>query len=864
MKNIIISTIILFCNVNLSLAQKPNNAPPKNANPDANLNVLKPQGNARIIGYVIDSLQNKPVDFANVTLLNVTNKKVVDGTVCDINGKFSLKNIKEGEYEINITFLGYKNFKQKIGVTSKQNLDLGIIKLTSANNSLDEVVVQGTKKLIEEKVDRTIYNAEIDQSNKGGDAADVLRKVPMLTVDLEGNVSLRGNSNVKVLINNKPSTIMASSVADALKQIPADMIKNVEVITSPSAKYDAEGSSGIINIVTKKNTLKGFTLAKDISFGLRGSNLSLNGSLRTKNMGFSLGGFGRASYNTNGEFENQQFNKLATNPDTSFQNASTRNNRLMGSYQLGYDWDISKNDVLTFGAKYGVRNQHVFQDKLLTRFVKFPSKNTLRDVEITDNSGSIDINLDYAHTFKKPQQTLNISTQYSRNDRKNNFSSTLFVGDSVRTFGNQNPSLNQEFSTQLDFQNPIKENQQFEIGVKNIYRNVTSEYQLPSKGNFEYIQNIIGTYFTYNYLLKSKWNIKLGGRYEFTSIDGENKNIDNSGKSTSSTLQVPSYGVFVPSVNLSKTLKNGSTIKASFSQRIQRPSIQFLNPNEDRSNPLSVSYGNPELRPEYSNNYELSMNNRFKQTYIFSSLFYRNTRASIESFREITKNDKNESIIKTTFQNIGTQDVIGANLFGNIAILKSIQISGGLDMFYSFLTNNQDSIFKAENQGFTLSGRIFASYNFTEKWGLQAFGYFKGQQVQLQGNQGGFSLYSLSIKRDFNNKKGSIGFGAENFFNFNGFTARNKIESPTISQKSSNTFYNTNFKVNFSYRIGKMTFSENRKKTKSINNDDQKDGGSGGDNMGGSSSGGTSNSSGASQGSSNRPSKPASNTEKKP
>jgi hypothetical protein len=212
-----------------------------------------PKGNAKITGYVIDSAATQAVEFANIALFNKATNKIIDGAVADDKGKFTMKGLAPGDYKIQISFVGFINKTiDDIKLKKGDDLDLGVIKLNPQMKMLQEVTVTGQKALIEEKVDRLVFNAEKDLTSKGGDASDVLKKVPMLTVDLDGNVSLRGSSNIRVLINNKPSTIMASSVADALKQIPADMIKTVEVITSPSAKYDAEGSGGIINIITKK------------------------------------------------------------------------------------------------------------------------------------------------------------------------------------------------------------------------------------------------------------------------------------------------------------------------------------------------------------------------------------------------------------------------------------------------------------------------------------------------------------------------------------------------------------------------------------------------------------------------------------
>jgi hypothetical protein len=238
------------------------------------------------------------VEFANIALINIETKKPVDGTMADEKGFFSMKRVAAGTYNIQVSFIGFDTkIIEKVVVEKGKDVELGVIKLKQSTKQLDELVVSGQAAMIEEKVDRLVYNAEKDLSAKGGDASDILKNVPMLSVDLEGNVSLRGSENIRVLINNKPSTIVASSIADALKMIPADIIKSVEVITSPSAKYDAEGSAGIINIITKKSSLQGLNLNVDSGIGLRGSNLGLNGNFRKGKLGITLGGYGRAFYN---------------------------------------------------------------------------------------------------------------------------------------------------------------------------------------------------------------------------------------------------------------------------------------------------------------------------------------------------------------------------------------------------------------------------------------------------------------------------------------------------------------------------------------------------------------------------------------
>ncbi len=790
-----------------------------------------PKGSAKITGYVIDSSATKAVEFASVALLAKATNKPVDGTVCDDKGKFTLAKVATGDYVLAISFLGYHSKRIDVKIVNKNDdIDLGVIKLNQTSQVLQEVTVEGQRSLIEDKVDRMVYNAEKDATNKGGDATDVLRKVPSLSVDLDGNVTLRGSQNVKVLINNKPSTIVASSIADALKQIPSDMIKSVEVITSPSAKYDAEGSSGIINIITKKNTLQGLTLNLDSSVGIRGANMSLNGNYRKGNMGFSLGGFGRSNYNVTGEFVNEQKNKVNNVLDgtVTTQSASTRNNGLFGSYQFGWDWDINKTNSITASARYGARNQNTFQDDLTTKVTRLNGNNTssIRDVETKDNSGTVDLNVDYTHTFKKPQQEFSLSAQYSRNDRKNNFTNIIRgVPDSLSRISNINPSDNQETTIQADYQSPIGKTQMIEFGGKGIFRQVNSNFsQIGNSGSLDYDQNIAASYFSYTLTTKKKYSFKGGVRYEHTDInavqttEGAMKNID-----------IPSYGTLVPSFNVSKSLKGGTTLKLAYNRRIQRPSLQFLNPNRNASNPSNVTEGNPNLSPEFSNNYEFTINTFFKNTFLTTALFMRNTTGSIQSFRTNEIDSQGKPFILTTYENIGNEDAYGMNLFGSVNISNKFQLGGGTDIYYAVLNNNSD----AKNEGWVASFRMFGSYNLSNGWGLQAFSFYRGNQVQLQGSQGGFGIYSLSIKKDLANKKGSIGFGAENFFTPNGFKINNNIESATISQTSTNTLRNMNFKINFSYRIGKMSFDAPKKRKKSVNNDDLKDGGDGGGNGGG-------------------------------
>lgn len=825
-----------------------------------------PKGNGRISGTVLDATSGEPVEFATVAIHDPATGKPVDGTVCDDKGKFEVKQVANGNYKVVISFIGYESYSQDVAISDRRSsVEMGTVKLGASVTQLNEVVVEGQRALVEEKVDRMIYNAEHDNTTRGGDAADVLRRVPMLTVDMDGNVSLRGNQNIRVLINNKPSTITASSVADALKQIPADQIKSVEVITSPSAKYDAEGSAGIINIITKKNTMQGFTLGVDGNVGLRGSNLGLNGNFRTGKMGFSLGGWGRSNYNVNGTFRNEQTtlntDQLGVTTSTlNTQEAGTRNQGIFGNYHLGWDYDINKKNSLVASVRFGARNSRNFQDDLFTqRFTNGTlTRTSLQDVNTKDISNNVDANLTYTRVFDEPGKEFSLLTSLSRNNRTNDFIRTDYDPDLdgspvLSRQKNDNDSYNQEATIQADYTTPLGKKQIIDIGGKNISRTVSSTYQYfnatGSEGEYientdpnlsnklDYTQNVTAGYLSYTATLPKGYSLKAGGRYEYTTIQA---NLEDEQE-----INIPSYGVLVPSANLSKKLKNG-TLKAAYNRRIQRPSIQYLNPNIQAGNTINTTQGNPLLAPEYTNNYELSYSTYMKGASFNVSTFVRTTNNAIQSIRDISTFNGQE-VIRTTFANIGKEDAYGASIFSNVSISEKLTINGGTDLYYAILSNNNpESRYAASNEGWVISGRMFGNYNFTKTWGLQFFGFYRGRQVQLQGSQGGFGIYSLSVKKDFANKKGSIGFGAENFFNFDGFKIRNEQQSPILSQKSVNVMNNMSFKVNFSIRLGKMSFDQQRPtRRRSINNDDLKDGGDGGGMDGGGQQGGQGNFGGA-------------------
>lgn len=794
---------------------------------------MTPSG-SKITGSVSDSLLNQSIEYATVTLLQKTDNQAVNGALADDKGKFLIDKVTPGAYKLQITFLGYSNkIIDNIVIQSGKDLDLGTIKLSPDSKTLKEVTISGKQALIEEKVDRLVYNAENDLTSKGGSASDLLRKVPLLSVDLDGNVTLRGSSGIKVLINGKPSAMLAGNVADALKQIPSDLIKSVEVITSPSAKYDAEGSAGIINIVLKKNTLEGFNLNINGSLGNRGSDLGLNGSYRKGKVGFNLGGNGRAHYNKASSYL-EQSTIVDGSTIQSIQNMDADDRPLFGSYTIGMDYDISEKQSLSAGARFGARNfkreqqltTDLFEDGVLT-------STSLRNVNGKDLSPSMDFNLDYLHTYK-PRQEWSISTQYSRNKLTNNYFTDLLddAGAVSNRLKNINANLNQEFTIQSDFQTPLTENQLIEFGGKGIFRQVNSDYQyyfaesadaafLPDatrpSGVLDYQQQVESAYLSHTLSTRSKFTFKTGLRYEYTTITA---NTDEN-----SRFSVPSYGTLVPSVNISKNLKDGSTLKLGYNRRIQRPGLQQLNPNFNTANPQDIRIGNPSLSPELTDNLEIGLSKSIGKNYFNVSLFGRATNDGISQVR--IASDTLSGAIVTTFQNIGKQKALGGNFFANLYLTPNWTLNGSFDIFYAQLEGQETGLDgltrSASNTGFNLNGRLNTQYRFKNGWAVEAFGFRRGSSVQLQGRQGGFGMYKLGVKKDFNNKKGSIGLAAENFLTSGINIMHTELSAPTFTQISDTHLYNRGIELTFSYRLGKVS-GETRKKTRSVKNDDLKDG----------------------------------------
>ncbi|NJO86667.1 MAG: outer membrane beta-barrel protein [Lewinella sp.] len=453
-----------------------------------------PSINGYVKGAVIDDATGQPVEFATVVLLSSGGEKQLDGLVTEADGSFKLNNVKTGKYWLRISFIGYEELTLQSLETNprKPDLDLGQLSLRTDAVALDAVEVVGQAALVENRIDKLVYNAEKDATNSAGDASDVLRKVPLLSVDLEGNVSLRGSSNLLILVNGRPSTIFASSVADALKTIPADQIKSVEVITTPSARYDGEGSGGIINIITKKTDAQGFTGSASGSIGTRQNNAGLNVNALRNRFGFNGGLNSFWSWRRAGEssFSRRDFDGNAT--IRQLNQTGENANRVVGiNGSGGAFYDFNAYNALNASFRYNSFQR--FNDGLTTGRLLEPNSSEQDFIDFSrfsdgrSNRGGFDLTTDYRKSFPtRKDQELILALQISGQDSRetNVVDQTGPIEFYQRDLLNANDGLNLEYTAQLDYVQPLGENgNKIETGVKSVLRRIKSDYQTSSKAS---------------------------------------------------------------------------------------------------------------------------------------------------------------------------------------------------------------------------------------------------------------------------------------------------------------------------------------------------------------------------------------------
>ncbi|RVU01619.1 TonB-dependent receptor [Mucilaginibacter limnophilus] len=789
-----------------------------------------PQTSFSVKGIVIDSASNKPLDFVTVALQDAKTKSPVKSGLSAGDGSFELK-AKPGDYQLVLAFIGYANKVIKLDA-NQSAIDLGRIMFSSSAKQLNEVSITAVKPVMKQEVDRLSYDVQADPESKAITALDIVRKVPLLSVDASDAIKLKGSGNYKILVNGRESALMAKNPSDVLKSMPASNILKIEVITTPPAKYDAEGLAGIINIITKTNADEGYNIGINARHNTRwGQGINLNGTVKKGKFGFAgYAGVGQQPKNKNTFTTTQQrlVNGNVPNPDTVL--TQTGENEFDGRYmyvngELSYEIDTL--NLLT--GSFEMYKEKGWQSQNQLSVLESAGEILQRYRQLNINDGrytGIDAALNYQLGFKRSkEQLLTLSYKYSYSPGVSNTSNTfseriIFPQPDFLQYNDQGAK---EHTIQLDYVHPMK-GWNIEAGGKSIIRNNYSDFStdlLVSPGIYErseeqsnvfdYQQNVHSIYNSYQ-LKGEKWSAKGGLRFELTTIDATFAN-------TGDKLNTK-YNNLIPSVSVQRKLKS-SSINLGYTQRIRRPGIYQLNPFTDRSNTLFVNTGNPNLRPELSNSFELTYSN-FKKASINVGLSYsfsNNSIQNITSFRDTTINGENQKITYTTYENIGSNKSLGLNVNTNYDITKQLSVSLNGQISQIWIEGSYNGKLYRNNG---IIGNAFANigYKFGKEnsWraGLNA-GYFSGD-VLLQGKSRYFMYNSYSMSKEFMDKKASIALVANNPYS-NFWKRTSSTRTPDFIQYSDYNQIYRHFAIRVSYKFGKLS-GEIKKNQRGINNDD--------------------------------------------
>jgi outer membrane receptor protein involved in Fe transport len=785
--------------------------------------------NTIISGKVFDKSTREPLEYATISIINKQSGKTITGTVADVKGVFSISNIPFDTYQVNIEFIGYEKTTLDNIVLSveKRSVSIGTIFLSSSTHNLESVTVVGDKPVVENKIDKIVYNVSNDITSQGGAAIDVLKKVPQVTVDIDGNVELQGNSNIRFLINGKPSSVFGNSLSDALASIPASQIKSVEAITNPGAKYDSQGTGGIINIILYDNKMQGVNGNINLSAGSRLENGSLNLNIRHNNFGVNAFFSGNAALKSELPYSQNRFAqdtaaKIITNMVQTSRTDFVRNGFRSG---IGFDWNITKNDIITGSLGYnqfGSSNQGLTnQEQLTTDYSSNPLSDifTLRNSDSRSRIGSTDYSLDYKKKFKNEGQELDIVYDQSNGKPYSNYiQSQSYEGQTVPFSGSlsTNPGTDKEINLSIDYTHPVNKNILIETGAKMVDEDISSIANVsdfdPSLNQYvsdafqsyhlNYKMKVYAGYLSTNFKLFNWLNVKAGARYEHTDV-----NIDFP------NTTVPAYGTFVPSVVLSHDFNKTQSLKLAYSKRIERPEYRELNPFINLSDPYNLSTGNPLLKPEIGNNLELGYSSTFKKGgNIYISLI---ERINTQDVKQVTTfypafligDSTYTNVSVTNSQNIGEEYNTGINVSGSYPITTKLNMRGNLMVSQRYIVSNVG--IGNQSTGFRARLNLNATYQLNKDLVFELFGFYSSPVQNIQGKNPQYFMYTFALRKLFWDKKASFGFTATNPFN------KYVRQLSTISTES---YTSTNirmmpmrsFGISFMYKFGKLEFSKTK------------------------------------------------------
>lgn len=757
----------------------------------------------KIHGLVRDSLRQQPLSAATVVLMR-TDSSIVQTVRTGKTGAFIFDSIPPGNYLLSARYLGYQPFCcLPVPSPSARIIQIALHPLAQ---QLQEVQVQAKRPpVIEQRIDGLVYNPAGDLVAAGSNAQDLLQRVPFVTVNQDGVISLRGNSSVRVFINNKPAEFYSSNVADLLKQLSAADIERIEVITHPSARYDAEGAAGVLNIWLKKNRLRGLTGTVNANANNRDLNYNLKLNYRLTKL------YGSAEIYQN--WYNSYNDELAERwGQNGFRNDQFTTNSYRGRgnlFVLQGGWEPDSTQALDLLMRYGTFPVRRAQQLQATQFME--EEITRAFTRYTDREGRYSYNAfsgSYNKRFPKDREWFLLAGYSSRMNQSGY--TTRQVENAKQNYQekNDNEGMNYDLMLQTDYVHPFTPRHKLETGLKYALREVNSDYALyvfdtlrgyeqdtARSQLYHFQQSIAAAYASYEVSL-DKWKFRAGVRYEYTQLSARQQH---------NTVAFSPYGSLVPNLLISRTISSGTTVNIGYSRRIQRPEAYHLTPAADYSDSLNITEGNPDLMPEQLNHFETGLSVIFKNNSSLNlSAYYDYSKNNISSIR-VMKDD----IIYNSYANIAANSKIGASLNSSLNIGKSFKLNSNINYYYiefraaQTITMNYLAISASATRQFPKGFEAEGGINRQSRYPL-VYGYV-----------GNWLSYYIGINKKFMENRLAVNLRFQSFMDTY-FVSKGKFFGETYTENTTRKFRNPFVRIGFSYKFGKGYNTGPERATRSV------------------------------------------------
>ncbi len=747
-----------------------------------NLSAQRPVGGGtpeiRIVGKLIDAATEAVLEFGTVSIFDTRDSSLVGGSMTDAEGMFEV-NVRPGAYYAVAEFISYNTkiiqvqFDRDAIRAGNRDINLGSILLTPASIQLEGVEIRAEKSETQFSLDKRIFNVGQDLANRGGSAQDILDNVPSVTVDIEGQVSLRGSTGVRILIDGKPSGLANADNANGLRAIPANLIERVEVITNPSSRYEAEGMAGIINIVLKKDKGSGFNGSFDVNAGFPeqyGAGANVNYRKNKVNWFLNYG----LNRNTSPGFGNA-FQQSESGAGTLFQEQTSDRNRAGISNNIRFGIDIIPDDKTILTGAFILRKSHndninnIIYNDYLNDFPGNPITSTLRTDDEDEDETNLNYSVNYKREFSSSNHTLEFNVQYQDNAeiQSSDFRelATVFNGNPIPDViqRSNNDESNREWLFQLDFIKPVFKEGKIELGARTSLRNIDNDYLVEQlqdgdwfnleglSNDFRYTENVHALYAIIGNKT-GKFNYQFGLRAEYSDVITELLQTNE--------INDRSYANLFPSIFLNYQFNEGNALQVSYSQRIRRPRFWDLNPFFNFSDSRNTFSGNPNLDPEFTDSYELNYLKYFEALTVTGGLFYRHTTDVISRVLVF----KPDGTTNRQPENLATGDDYGLEATVAYSGIKWLRLDANANFFRSIVNGkNVNDSFSADT--YTWFGRTTARFSFWKGADLQLRFNYRAPRDTPQGRNKSEGSVDIGFSKDILGKNGTVTLGVRDMFN---------------------------------------------------------------------------------------------------